>query len=56
MLPGASKYNLKDIKVDPKEMAHIEAIILSMKPKEERHQIVVNVNTRLNKNFYTNFD
>ena len=24
------------------------------KPKEERHQIVVNVNTRLNKNFYTN--
>ena len=37
MLPGASKYNLKDIKVDPKELAHIEAIILSMTPKERRH-------------------
>ncbi|MBR1376645.1 MAG: signal recognition particle protein [Bacilli bacterium] len=37
MLPGANKYNLKDIKVDPKEMAHIEAIILSMTPKERRH-------------------
>ena len=37
MMPGANKYNLKDIKVDPKEMAHIEAIILSMTPKERRH-------------------
>src|SRR5574344_1916889 len=37
MLPGASKYNLKDVKIDPKEMAHIEAIVLSMTPYERRH-------------------
>ena len=35
MLPGAKKMGLNDVKVDPKDMAHIEAIILSM-TKEER--------------------
>src|SRR5574344_729370 len=37
MLPGASKYGLKDVQVDPKEMAHIEAIVLSMRPYERKH-------------------
>lgn len=37
MLPGASKYGLKDVQVDPKEMAHIEAIVLSMTPYERKH-------------------
>lgn len=36
MLPGAKKMGLSDVKVDPKQMAHIEAIVLSMTP-EERH-------------------
>ena len=36
MLPGAKKMGLNDVKVDPKQMAHIEAIVLSMTP-EERH-------------------
>ncbi len=36
MLPGAKKMGLTDVKIDPKEIAHIEAIILSMTP-EERH-------------------
>ena len=36
MLPGAKKIGLTDVKIDPKEIAHIEAIILSMTP-EERH-------------------
>ena len=36
LLPGAKKMGLKDVKVDPKQMAHIEAIVLSMTP-EERH-------------------
>ena len=36
MLPGAKKMGLSDAKIDPKQMAHIEAIVLSMTP-EERH-------------------
>ena len=36
LLPGAKKMGLDNVKIDPKEMAHIEAIILSMTP-EERH-------------------
>ena len=28
---------LTDIKVDPKDMAHVEAIILSMTPYERKH-------------------
>lgn len=30
MLPGAKKMGLNNVKVDPKDMAHIEAIILSV--------------------------
>ena len=36
MLPGIPK-EARNIKVDPKDMAHIEAIILSMTPYERRH-------------------
>ena len=36
MLPGVPK-ELKGIKIDPKDMAHIEAMILSMTPYERRH-------------------
>ena len=37
LLPGAKKMGLTDIKIDPKQMAHIEAIILSMTPKERKN-------------------
>ena len=37
MVPGAKKMGLTDVKIDPKEIAHIEAIILSMTPYERRH-------------------
>ena len=37
MLPGAKKMGLTDVKIDPKEIAHIEAIILSMTPEERRN-------------------
>ena len=47
MLPGASKYNLKDIKIDPKEMAHVEAIILSMTPKERRHPEILKASHKI---------
>ena len=36
MIPGVPK-ELKGVKVDPKDLAHIEAIILSMTPYERRH-------------------
>lgn len=37
MLPGARKMGINNIHIDPKQMAHIEAIILSMTPYERRH-------------------
>ena len=36
LIPGVKKMGLNDVKVDPKQMAHVEAIVLSMTP-EERH-------------------
>lgn len=37
MIPGAKKAGLNNISIDPKQMAHIEAIILSMTKKERRN-------------------
>ena len=37
MLPGARKMGLNNISIDPKDMAHIEAIVLSMTKEERRH-------------------
>ncbi len=37
MLPGAKKMGLNNVQINPKDMAHIEAIILSMTPYERRH-------------------
>ena len=37
MLPGARKAGISNIHIDPKDMAHIEAIILSMTPYERKH-------------------
>ena len=37
MMPGARKMGLNNISIDPKQMAHIEAIILSMTPYERKH-------------------
>ena len=41
MIPGARKMGLTGISVDPKDMAHVEAIILSMTPYERRHPEVL---------------
>ena len=41
MLPGARGMGLNNISIDPKDMAHIEAIILSMTPYERRHPEVL---------------
>jgi len=37
MLPGARKMGLNNISIDPKDLAHIEAIVSSMTPYERRH-------------------
>ena len=36
MVPGASKMGLNNAKINPKDIAHIEAIILSMTPQERK--------------------
>ena len=41
MLPGAKKMGLTNINIDPKQMAHVEAIILSMTPKERRNPDII---------------
>lgn len=41
LLPGANKLGLNNIQIDPKQMGHIEAIILSMTPYERRHPEVI---------------
>ena len=37
MLPQARKMGLNNVSIDPKDMAHVEAIILSMTPYERKH-------------------
>jgi signal recognition particle subunit SRP54 len=41
MIPGMSK-QLKDVDIDPKQFARIEAIILSMTPQERRRPKLFN--------------
>lgn len=41
LIPGAKKMGLSDVKIDPKQLAHIEAIVLSMTPKERRHPEII---------------
>lgn len=41
MLPGARNMGLNNININPKDMAHIEAIVLSMTPYERKHPEVL---------------
>ena len=41
MIPGAKKMGLTNVQVDPKDLAHIEAIILSMTPAERRNPDII---------------
>ncbi|MBQ7140062.1 MAG: signal recognition particle protein [Bacilli bacterium] len=47
MLPGAKKMGLNNINIDPKQMARIEAIILSMTPKERRHPEIIKASRKI---------
>jgi len=46
MLPGVNPKMLKDIKMDPKRMKHIEAIVLSMTPQERKKPEILNGSRR----------
>ena len=41
LIPGARKMGLNNVKIDPKQMSHIEAIIQSMTPKERRNPDII---------------
>jgi len=41
LIPGAKKMGLNDVKIDPKQMAHVEAIVLSMTPKERKNPDII---------------
>ncbi len=41
LIPGASKMGLNKVQIDPKQMAHIEAIILSMTVAERRNPDII---------------
>jgi signal recognition particle subunit SRP54 len=47
MLPGANSAALKGVKVDPKDLKHIEAIIFSMTPRERENPVLINGSRRL---------
>ena len=41
LIPGAKKMGLSNIQIDPKQMARIEAIVLSMTPKERKNPDII---------------
>ena len=41
LIPGARKMGLNNVQIDPKQMGHIEAIVLSMTPKERRNPDII---------------
>ena len=47
LIPGARKMGLNNININPKDFAHIEAIILSMTPYERRHPEVLKNSRKL---------
>lgn len=47
MLPGAKKMGLNNVKIDPKEMAHIEAIIQSMTKEERKNPSILKASRKV---------
>lgn len=47
LLPGANKMGLNNIQINPKDLAHIEAIVLSMTPYERKHPEVLKASRKL---------
>jgi signal recognition particle subunit SRP54 len=46
MIPGVNAKALKQAKVDPRRMKHIEAIVLSMTPAERQNPSIINGSRR----------
>lgn len=46
MIPGVNTSKLKDAQIDEKAMAHMEAIILSMTPRERTHPELLNASRK----------
>jgi signal recognition particle subunit SRP54 len=46
MLPGVNTKMLKDAKMDPKRLKHVEAIVLSMTPQERKKPEIINGSRR----------
>ena len=47
LLPGARKMGLNNVKVDPKDMAHLEAMILSMTKEERRNPDIIKASRKI---------
>ena len=47
LIPGASKLGLNKVKINPKDMAHIEAIILSMTPFERKNPDILKASRKI---------
>ncbi len=47
MIPGAKKMGLSNVKIDPKDMAHIEAIIQSMTPEERKNPSILKASRKV---------
>ena len=47
LIPGARKMGLNNVNIDPKEIAHVEAIILSMTPYERQHPEVLKAQRKI---------
>ncbi len=47
LIPGASKMGLNKVQINPKDMAHLEAIILSMTPQERKHPEIIKASRKI---------
>lgn len=47
LIPGASKMGLNKVQINPKDMAHLEAIILSMTPKERKNPDIIKASRKM---------
>ena len=47
LLPGAKKMGLNNVKVDPKDMAHLEAMILSMTIEERKNPDIIKASRKI---------
>jgi signal recognition particle subunit SRP54 len=47
LIPGASKLGLNNINIDPKQLAHIEAIVLSMTKEERKNPDILKASRKI---------